>query len=378
MTDEAMNVAAEPAAAPEAVQTEAPAVEIDRASEPTARDAIERAFAEVDKVGNDTPVETKPDPIQLEQEQEEGQPRTPDGKFAPRTEAEQASKDKAETVAEKPEADEAKIEELTSFAEAPKRFSNDAKEAWKSAPEPVRAEITRAISELENGINQYREAYEPFKDFAQRVSDQGGNPGEALNSFVNLENQIFQNPVQGLDIVIGNMHQAGLLKVGTLNELVSVMSGQEPDQRQVMQDQTIRDLRNEIHTLKQELGGVTTSIKSQSEQATMKEIEAFASQPEHGRFEELSPDIALFLQNGRANNLQEAYDLAERLNPAPQAPAPAQPAAPQAAQPAAPAQPRKGNLSITGAPSTGSNPANRKPASSARESLDNAFASVGL
>ena len=139
MTDEAMNVAAEPAAAPEAVQTEAPAVEIDRSSEPTARDAIERAFAEVDKVGNDTPVETKPEPV--EAEAQEGQPRTPDGKFAKKEGAEPEAV-AAESTEEKPAVEE----ELTSFAEAPKRFSNDAKEAWKSAPEPVRAEITRARS----------------------------------------------------------------------------------------------------------------------------------------------------------------------------------------------------------------------------------------
>ncbi len=370
MTDEAMNVAAEPAAAPEAVQSEAPAPEIDRSSEVTPRNSIERAFEAVDKVANDIP---QPEP-QPEQKAEEGQPRTPDGKFAPKEKTPEGDPAAEEAKPEEVEA----VEELTSFVDAPKRFSADAKEAWKDAPEPVRAEITRAIGELENGINQYREAFEPFREFAKNVQDQGQEPGQVLSFYTNMESLISQNPIQGLDTIIGNMQNAGLLKVGTLNELVSVMSGQEPDQRQVMQDQTIRDLRNEIQSLKQELGGVSTSIKSQSEAATMKEIEAFASQPEHGRFEELSNDIALFLTNGRATSLQEAYSMAERLNPAPQAPAPAPPAVETAAQPAAPAHPRKGNLSVTGAPSSGSNPADRKPPSSARDALKSAFAQVGL
>lgn len=369
MTDEAMNVAAEPAAAPEAVQTDAPA--IDHGAEVTPRNSIERAFAAVDKSANDTPA-PKQD-AQPEQKAEDGPPRTPDGKFAKKDQPE------GEPVAEdaKTEKPEAEVKELTSFAEPPKRFSADAKEAWKSAPEPVRAEITRAITELETGLTQYREAFEPFREFAKSAQANGQDPGQVLGFYTGMEGLLNQNPIQGLDAIIGNMQNAGLLKVGTLRELVSVMSGQTPDQNAALQDQTIRDLRNEIQSLKQELGGVSTSIKSQSEAATMKEIEAFASQPEHGRFEELAPDIAFFLENGRAKTLQEAYDLAERLNPAPQAPAPAQPAAP-AATPSEPAQTRKGNLSITGAPNSGSHPASQKPASTTRDALKNAFASVGL
>jgi hypothetical protein len=365
MTDEAMTMAAEPAAMPETVQTEAPSVEIDRSAEVTPRNSIERAFDTVDKMAVEPQQEQEAAPSA---EMQDGQPRTPDGKFAKRDGEE--SEDQAQVEAQ-PEA------ELTDFVEAPNRFSSDAKAAWKDAPGPVRAEITRAIGELEKGITEYQQAYEPFKDFAKDVSANGQDPAQVLGFYTNMEALISQNPIQGLDAIIGNLQNAGLLQVGTLRELASAMSGQTPDQNAVMQDQTIRELRHELASLKQELGGVSTTIKSQSEAATLKEIEAFASQPEHSRFEELTTDIAFFLKNGRAKTLQDAYSLAERLNPAPQAAAPAQPAA-AAAEQTAPAQPRKGGLSVTGAPSSGSNPANRQPASTARESLKNAFAQVGL
>lgn len=362
MTDEAMNVAAEPAAAPEAAPVEVSAPEIDHSSEVTPRDAIDRAFAEVDNIADDTPV--------VQPEAQEGQPRTPDGKFAAK---EKAAEDAQVEAPETPEGE--KPQDLSNFGEAPNRFSADAKEAWKDAPEAVRAEITRAVTELESGINQYREKLAPFEEFSKRVESQGAVPAETLKFFTNMEDMMYQNPIQGLDTVISNMQAQGLLKVGSLNELVSVMSNQTPDQRTTQQDQTIRQLHQEINSLKEQISGVSSTVKSQSEQAMMQQINEFAA--DKPRFEELANDIAFFLDNGRAKDLPEAYSLAERLNPAPQAPAPATPAA-QAATPAEPAQPRKGDLSPTGAPSSGSTPANRKPPSTVGDSIDSAFASVGL
>ena len=78
-----------------------------------------------------------------------------------------------------------------------------------------------------------------------------------------------------------------------------------------------------------------------------------------------------------ADNLQGAYVMAERLNPAASG---TQNTAASTAATAKPntAQTRNGNLSITGGPGSGSNPAKRKAPSSARESVDSAFASLGL
>jgi hypothetical protein len=49
--------------------------------------------------------------------------------------------------------------------------------------------------------------------------------------------------------------------------------------------------------------------------ATAEMVTKFAAA--HPRFEELSEDIAFFLDTGRANDVAEAYKLAERINPAP-------------------------------------------------------------
>lgn len=358
MTDDAMNVAADTAAVsesptPQVADTSA-AVQETR-SEPTARSAIDKAFAALearDKQATDAPVVADPNA---------GRERNPDGTFKA------AVVDPTKTAAPVTPVDPTKA---VGFAEPPARFSPDAKAAWATAPEPVKAEITRAIKELETGIEQHRQSFEPYRAFDADLKQRGQSFQEVLDHYTGIEAKLAQDPLGGLDQICQNM---GL----SLKQVAAHVMNMPADQQATQQDGVIRELRSQIANLEKQIGGVSTTIKSQQEKAVLSEIETFASAPEHARFEELGTDIAFFLSNGRAKDLQEAYELADRLNPAPvQALAPA-PAA-SAANPADPAQTRKGQLSTTGAPSSGSNPANRKPPASARESLDRAFANVGL
>jgi hypothetical protein len=153
--------------------------------------------------------------------------------------------------------------------------------------------------------------------------------------------------------------------------------GQPVDAQTQQQDGYVNELKAEIAALKKEVGGVTTTIRSQQEGALLKEIDAFAAKPENSRFDELSTDIVFFLNSGKTKDLAEAYRLADRLNPAPQVQAPVI-AAPAATNQTAAPHTRKGQLSPSGAPAPGSNPAARNPPASARDALDRAFAVTGL
>ena len=78
-----------------------------------------------------------------------------------------------------------------------------------------------------------------------------------------------------------------------------------------------------------------------------------------------------------AGTVEEAYEIAERMNPAPAQAAPASGARTPAPQPA---QPRNGKagLSVTGAPGGGSNPSSRGRPASLDEALDYALGASGL
>lgn len=353
MSDDAMNVAADAAPVSDAGATGAePTPSRDFSSEPTARSSIERAFAamEAKNKAADTPV--------VIDDAQPGRDRNPDGTFK--------AAEKPIEGEIKPEVAKVETKPVSAAIDAPSRFSADAKAAWATAPDAVKSEVTRAIRELEGGIQQYQQAFEPYKAFDQQLKQNGQTFQEVFDHYTGIEALLERDPIRGLDTICQNLGTS-------LRDIAAHVMGQPQDQQASQQDAVIRELRNEISELKKGLGGVSTTIKSQQERAIQEQVDAFSV--DKPRFDELAQDIAFFLNSGRTKDLQEAYDLAERLNPAPvAAPAPAA----QAAQPAALAQTQKGQLSTTGAPSSGSNPANRKPPASARDALDRAFAQAGL
>ena len=324
-------------------------------SEPVSlRDAIEGAFDKVERSDN----------ASEQARDDKGQFTKADGEPVEATEEPEAAAEAPET-AEEP-AKEAEAEETqTPLSEAPSRFSVDAKDAWKDAPEAVKGEINRAVRELEGGIEQYRDAHEPYREFDAAVKANNQDPAHVLHQYTNIEQQLMQNPMQGLETICSNLGTS-------LREVAATVLNQPVDQTAAAQDGVINSLRQELAQLKQEVGGVSSTIAQQNDRAIQSELTAF--EKDHPRMNELRGDMAMFLETGRATDMQEAYDMAERLNPASN---PAPPAKPAETQPAT-AQTRKGKLSVTGAPSSGSNPNNRKPSTSTREALKRSFAQTGL
>lgn len=359
MTDDLAGGASAPAeatATPD-IQTNTP----EPIAEATPRGAIDRAFAALETAAENG-AEGKP-PATTDGDR----PRNPDGTFAAKDPA-----TASQPVATAEGADKAVPEQPSQpspHGEAPARFSADAKAAWASAPEPIKAEVNRAIRELEGGIEQYRQQWEPLKQYDEIARANNTTIPDALQRYVAFDAMLSQDVVRGLQ---GIAQDKGF----DLKAVAAHILGQQPPTPD-QQDQVIAGLRQQIADLQQQVQGVSGHIKTQQDTALRSEIEAFASDAAYVRFDELAADIAFFLETRVPGDLpprerlSQAYALAERLNPAPVAPTP--PPAPDLT-----AQTRKGQLSVTGAPSSGSNPSNRKPPSSPRDALDRAFSAVGI
>lgn len=230
-----------------------------------------------------------------------------------------------------------------------------------------RRKFTAPFPRWKRGITQYREIVEPLKPYLQLAQQHGVRVEQAMQNYVNLEQTLLRDPERGLQMVAD---YAGI----NLREYAAKLLNQSPEEVQSQQDQTIRELRTELASLKQQLGGVTHTIQQQTVKQTEQMVVEFAER--HPRFDELADDIKFFLESGRTNDLSEAYELAERLNPAP---------APKASTPAPEEKPaeqpvahtHKGSKSISGAPSAGSSPAKREPSKSIRDALRRAAAQVG-
>lgn len=325
--------------------------------------ADEKLRKDAEDKGEEKPkAEAKPDAKDEPKKDATERERGEDGKFKAK---------EAENTAEKPEGDKAEAKpaddaekQPSRFHEAPKRFSEDAKAEWEKAPESVKAEAHRAISEMERGINQYREVVEPLKPYLQLAHQHNVRIEQAMENYVNLERTLLSDPERGLQMVAD---YAGI----NLRDYAAKLLNQTPEQVQSNQDNTIRELRAELSQLKQQLGGVTQTIQEQRTTQTESMVRDFAAQ--HSRFDELASDIEFFLKSGRTSDLSEAYQLAERLNPAPVKASPP----PEAPAPAPEAQTLKGSKSISGAPSAGSSPARSEPSKSIRDALRKAASKAG-
>lgn len=311
----------------------------------------------------------------------EGQPQK-QGEPAPAGSARQAQQPAAEGERGKPHSF---TEDAPAEAKAPSRFHEGAKAEWNATPQSVRSEVARMEKEFSEGFKKYKEsaeAFEPVRKFHEMAKQGGTTLDQALTKYVNLENVLRADvdqgriPIRGLEEVCRNFGMS-------LRDVAAAVLGQSPDQVTSQQDATIRDLRAQVQRLESAVGGVTSTFQTQQKTATLSEIEAFAAQ--NPRFEELSEDIAFFLESKRAKDLSEAYDLAAKLNPAAE---PAKSAtgssATRAQEPSSArtagdvAQTDKGQKSITGAPSSGSDPVTpKRPSSSIREALKRAKMAAG-
>jgi hypothetical protein len=298
-----------------------------------------------------------------------------DAAFA-KLEAEEQSEAIAETPAEEPvEAQEAEQEQpeaepegepaQNEWSEAPARMSEAAKAAWADTPPDVQADIHRTITEMENGIQQYKEAYEPFQNMAQHFAQTGQTPDEVFNFYSGMEDLLRTDVVGGFHQIASNL---GLdiysVAEHILNQSQGVNEGPTLEQQQLQQaQQQIQQLTAQIQGIHHE--------NAQTRQMEATNIVAEFSKT-HPRVDELSQDIATLIDLGKANSLEQAYEMAERLNPAPQP-------LPDPKPEPAPAQTRSpGSLSVDGAPNPGSNPGQRVPSKSADDAVDQALRRVGL
>jgi uncharacterized protein YukE len=377
MTDELAGGAAAPA---EAVSTpDVPSNTPEPITESTPRGAIDRAFDAIEK-SDPAPVADKvapkaPDAVPAVEGERE---RNPDGTFKPKDPA--AAAQPAKEAAPADPAAVGPTKEQAPAGEAPTRFSPDAKVEWAKTPEPVKAEVTRAIRELEQGIEKYRgdaavynETFKPFVDLAK---SSGVEPKATLSQYV------------GIDMLLNKDFDAGIRQIfqnkgAKLEDWITRQTGQPA----APQDQTIAELRQEIAQLRQGFDGVSQTIQQQQNQGINQSLEGFtATLPDADKvlFNELDAEIAAYLRDP-STTLADAFAKAKADDEArytrrygPRASSAPVPAVPTPPAPAPRPQTLPGSLSINGAPSSGSDPASRKTPSSPRAALDDAFASLGI
>lgn len=293
-------------------------------SEPadTARDAVEAAFKEADEAEKAPKADVKPE-VKADEKPEPKADAKVDDKAQAKAEEDKADAgEKPEEIAaakegEKPEEKEAKGR----HPDAPANFLPRAKELWRNVPNEVKADVTRITREFEEQIATSREVtqrYEAIRPYDE-LARQNGRAGihESLEEVRQLEDMMRQNPVAALNSIL---MRAGPRKADgqpvSLFEMAShiVSQGQQGYQQMVQHQPRQQQQNPEVEQLRERLA------QMEVQQAAKEIIAPFAAK--HPRYEELQPDIAMFLESGKIptslsapERLAAAYDMAERINP---------------------------------------------------------------
>ena len=403
--------------------------------EPTARQALERAVAKVQQdnpepaskgggFGGEGHQERLPDP-EPQPKAEEAKPAPKEAKPAPKEvkpapKADDAGKDvkpeegrergddgrfKAkdddggeQKNAEAPQGDQKppetppKPETPQKVHDAPDRFKAEAKAEWANTPDVVKDEVVRMRTELEAGFEKYRagaERYEQLRQLDEYVAQNSSEKdmGKLLTNYMNFERWMRSDFNSALDALF---EKAGVSPLDYAERVLEAAINGDAQgngtQPQAQHDPMLDQVNQKLDLLMEDRQQRAESEQNQQIAGIIDRFIAGDPQnnvPPHPRYKELEGDIEKLLTSGLASTLEEAYDKADRMKPATDGASFSDPFSQTEAAPAPrpdpdpQAQTERGQKSISGAPSSGSNPSSRKPSKSIREALTRAVDQVG-
>ena len=231
--------------------------------------------------------------------------RAPDGKFA--SKEPQNAAEPAEPPSDQP-AEQAPVETAVKPSiDPPNSWSSEQKAKWASIPPEAQEYIARRETEAHQAITragQRLKEVEPVTQvldaYAQDFASRGVSPAQGIAILANAQRQLDANPVQGL-IEIAKSYG------------IDLSQAFQGDGRAQTVAPEVNELRSEIAQLK---GYLTQQQRAQHDaqmQTLQSEISAFAKDKPY--FDEVRPTMAALLQNGQAETLDAAYDMAVHALP---------------------------------------------------------------
>lgn len=306
---------------------------------PTAREAIEKSLADIEaKDGKrlpDNPRDEKPEAKKADKEtpnpvkdEAPAKDRAPDGKFAPK-QPENPQSPQPENVNSNPDKLDAPKppQGERDINRAPDNFLPRAKERWAEAPEEVRGEFYRALDNFEKGKQEYQEDREfrkSVREYEELATKAGVKFTDVLKNYVSIDNDLHSQPDRALERILGSI---GLTPVQYAQYVLGQMQQEQANPALAHTKKLEQQVQQLTHQQQQWIQQQQQMTEQQRQEAVVKKVEDDIITPfkaNHPRYDELKDDIVFFLNSGRIpstlsvqQRLTEAYDMAERLNPAP-------------------------------------------------------------
>lgn len=257
------------------------------------------------------------------------QERDEDGKFKAKGEKEEVkeAKELIKEEAKEPIKEEAKQEPLggdsdktiLSQYKAPSTWTPKARESWATLPEDARKEILRREEDSVKGIRQLQEQMAPYTQFANTLEpfikeaiDGKVDPGQYIGNVMQAERRLRSGTAEErFSSLVEIAEGYGI----PLRKIINDAIGQEviPDPHLTKSQNSIPpEIQQELaeaRKFRQEFQQTRQTTEQQTLQA---EIDNFKKDKEF--FNDVCDDMGILLENGRATDLQDAYDKACRMN----------------------------------------------------------------
>lgn len=193
---------------------------------------------------------------------------------------------------------------------APDSWSPAAKAKFATLPPDVQAEISRREADVHKGFtaqDEQRQAGKAFTDvitpYLPLIRAEGGNPVAAVQDLLQTAYTLRTAPSERKqELFIGLAKQFGV----DMNGVFQRLSGQ--GQPQVHPQ--VAELQQQLSQLQQERWSQQQAAQQQEKAQIDQTITGFASDPKNVYFANVKPEMAALLREGRAKDLQEAYDMA--------------------------------------------------------------------
>lgn len=237
-------------------------------------------------------------------------PRDEIGRFAKSDKSNNEEKvEKAEKVvaAKGAVTNDAPVEEPV-WKKPPASWKREYHEAWNAADDRIKEYAWQREEQMKAGVQPFMEKarfadamHAVIEPHMNTINGLGIDPADAVRGLLEADHALrHSSPAEKQQYLFRLAQNYGV-----------DLSGANLPQQAV--DPTIYALQNELNKIRGEVVGWKNQQEQQQNQSLLYEIDSFSRKVEH--FDEVRPVMIKLLQGGMAENLQDAYDKAIRLNP---------------------------------------------------------------
>lgn len=264
----------------------------------------------------------------------EGRKRGPDGKFvksAGDTEAEPAGQPDPAKPAEGQPAETQEVSNVVDLP--PSTFTAAAKAAYQALPKdsPLRADIKKREADYQRGISQYKQAAEQgssllaeIQPYMGIIQSEGGTPQRAIKQLLNTAYQLRSGTPQDrgrLVMQIAQQYGADLSQFISPQQTEGQTQQFDPRTLTPLVQQLVNPLAQEFQQFKTQFMTAQQQREQAEQQAAEASIEQFRNAADsqgnakHPYFENVRALMADFLNQGHAQTMEQAYEMACRAHP---------------------------------------------------------------